>query len=139
MPMHAFCSPQKGSRFTFPSQQAEWLIEATRLHLQWRNRAGLAPDFPVMPVVGTRGADGYITILGSLSRTPDSHTEPSLSDLVSDSGTSASGPTSATSTAFRARRAWRTNRCHEGTNVVALSTTPPMLNTMSAISHSGRR
>jgi len=72
MPVHAFCSPQKGSRFTlgrspgleggassapgrftFPSRAAEWLIEATRLHLQWRNRAGLAPDFPVRPVVGT--------------------------------------------------------------------------------------
>jgi TonB-dependent Receptor Plug Domain len=31
------------------------VIEATCPHLQWRNRAGLAPDFPVMPVVGTQG------------------------------------------------------------------------------------
>jgi hypothetical protein len=72
MPVHAFCSPQKGSRFTlgrspglegaggiaasrftFPSREAEWSIEATRLHSQWRNRAGLAPDFPVRPLVGT--------------------------------------------------------------------------------------
>jgi hypothetical protein len=73
MPEHAFCSPQKVSRFTwgrspgsegaarssagrftFPSRKARWLIEATRPRLQWRNRAGFAPDFPVMPVIGTR-------------------------------------------------------------------------------------
>jgi len=40
-------------RFTFPSLTAEWSIEATRPHSQWRNRAGLTPDFPVMPLVGT--------------------------------------------------------------------------------------
>jgi hypothetical protein len=34
---------------------AEWSIEATGPHLQWRNRAGLAPDFPVMPDMGTKG------------------------------------------------------------------------------------
>jgi len=34
---------------------AEWSIEATRPHSQWRNRAGLAPDFPVMPDMGTKG------------------------------------------------------------------------------------
>jgi hypothetical protein len=42
-------------RFTFPGPWAEWSIEATRLHSQWRDRAGLAPDFPVMPFVGTQG------------------------------------------------------------------------------------
>jgi hypothetical protein len=36
-------------RFTFPGRQAEWLFEAALLHSQWRDRAGLAPDFPVMP------------------------------------------------------------------------------------------
>jgi len=98
MPMHAFCSPQKGSRFTwvgllawrgqyltvyrftFPSNTLSGCLEATSPHLQWRNRAGLAPDFPVMPVVGTRGADGYITILRRStwmrSCEPRAHTEP---------------------------------------------------------------
>ncbi len=77
MPMHAFCSPQKDSRFTwvgllawrgqyltvcrftFPSNTLSGCLEATRPHSQWRNRAGLAPDFPVMPVMGTRGEDPY--------------------------------------------------------------------------------
>src|ERR1700730_19121771 len=45
-----------------PAIEAEWLIEATRPHLQWRNRAGFAPDFPVMPVVGTQGAEVGICI-----------------------------------------------------------------------------
>jgi hypothetical protein len=36
-------------RFTFPGRQAEWLFEAALLHSQWRDRAGFAPDFPVMP------------------------------------------------------------------------------------------
>ena len=36
-------------RFTFPGRYAEWLFEATRLHSQWRDRAGFTPDFPVMP------------------------------------------------------------------------------------------
>lgn len=48
-------------RFTFPSQEAEWWIEATRLHSQWRNRAGLAPDFPIEPVVGTEGSQDVTT------------------------------------------------------------------------------
>jgi hypothetical protein len=49
-------------RFTFPDPGgSSGGIEATRPHSQWRNRAGLAPDFPVMPLVGTQG-------LGSLSR-----------------------------------------------------------------------
>ena len=91
--MHAFCSPQKDSRFTwvgllawrgqccwlspltvcrftFPSNTLSGCLEATGPHLQWRNRAGLAPDFPVMPVVGTRGADGYITVLVGRARLP---------------------------------------------------------------------
>ena len=36
-------------RFTFPGCWTEWLFEATRLHSQWRDRAGFAPDFPFMP------------------------------------------------------------------------------------------
>ena len=38
-----------------PVERTEWSIEATRPHSQWRNRAGLAPDFPVMPDMGTKG------------------------------------------------------------------------------------
>jgi len=44
-------------RFTFPGCSAEWFFEATRLHSQWRDRAGFAPDFPVMPLVGTQGEE----------------------------------------------------------------------------------
>jgi hypothetical protein len=75
MPAHAFCSPQKVSRcalgrspglegeevhFFRPlhlprSTTTEWYVEATRPYSQWRNRAGLAPDFPVMPDMGTKG------------------------------------------------------------------------------------
>ena len=51
--------PSFSGRFTFPGLETEWSIEATRPHSQWRNRAGLAPDFPVMPVMGTRGEDPY--------------------------------------------------------------------------------
>ena len=46
-------------RFTFPSNTLSGCLEATRPHSQWRNRAGLSPDFPVMPVMGTRGEDPY--------------------------------------------------------------------------------
>jgi hypothetical protein len=46
-------------RFTFPGCWAEWMFEATRLHSQWRDRAGFAPDFPVMPLVGTQGRQEY--------------------------------------------------------------------------------
>jgi hypothetical protein len=73
MPVHAFCSPQKVcrcamgrspgfgvtavcavDRFTFPGHAPSGYSK--RLSpLQWRNRAGLAPDFPVMPVLGTQG------------------------------------------------------------------------------------
>lgn len=42
-------------RFTFPSNTLSGCLEATRPHLQWRNRAGLSPDFPVMPIAGTQG------------------------------------------------------------------------------------
>ena len=46
-------------RFTFPGHAPSGYWK--RLSpLQWRNRAGLAPDFPVMPVVGTQGSNGYI-------------------------------------------------------------------------------
>ena len=34
--------------------EAEWVFEATCPRSQWRDRAGLAPDFPVMPLVGTQ-------------------------------------------------------------------------------------
>jgi hypothetical protein len=34
------------------------VIEATRLHSQWRDRAGFSPDFPFMPLVGTQGKRG---------------------------------------------------------------------------------
>src|SRR5205809_1574367 len=37
------------------------VVEATRPHSQWRNRAGVAPDFPVMPVVGTQGVHACTT------------------------------------------------------------------------------
>jgi hypothetical protein len=39
--------------FTFPGR---WPSGRTkqRPHSQWRDRAGFAPDFPVMPVVGTQ-------------------------------------------------------------------------------------
>src|ERR1041385_8521463 len=42
-------------RFTFPGRAGRVAFEATRPRSQWRNRAGLAPDFPVMPLVGTQG------------------------------------------------------------------------------------
>jgi hypothetical protein len=78
-----FCSPQKADRklplgrspgseganrvairgrFTFPGERAEWLIEATRLHSQWRDRAGFSPDFPVMPSWAPK-ANGILTQL----------------------------------------------------------------------------
>ena len=45
-------------RFTFPDPEgSSGGIEATRPHSQWRNRAGLAPDFPVMPLIGTQGGE----------------------------------------------------------------------------------
>ena len=80
---HGFCSPQKcrcgrlrqvswlgGSSVALrplhlPQPTAEWHLEATRPHLQWRNRAGLAPDFPVRPVVGTLGEKDVSTKLHS--------------------------------------------------------------------------
>ena len=39
--------------FTFPGR---WPSGRTkqRPHSQWRDRAGFAPDFPVMPIVGTQ-------------------------------------------------------------------------------------
>src|SRR3954463_4387652 len=46
-------------RFTFPSVALSGL-RSDAPSLQWRNRAGLAPDFPVMPVVGTQGDWSYI-------------------------------------------------------------------------------
>jgi len=42
-------------RFTFPGPLDRVVIEAMCPHLQWRNRAGFAPDFPVMPLAGTQG------------------------------------------------------------------------------------
>jgi len=45
-----------------PAGAAEWSNEATRPCLQWRNRAGLTPDFPVMPVMGTQGDEDVTTI-----------------------------------------------------------------------------
>ena len=48
------CRP--AGRFTFPGPLTDRVaFEATRPHSQWRNRAGVAPDFPVMPLVGTQG------------------------------------------------------------------------------------
>src|SRR5205085_11013203 len=46
-----------------PQRRAEWLLEATFPRSQWRNRAGITPDFPVMPVVGTRGSNSYSTTI----------------------------------------------------------------------------
>jgi hypothetical protein len=40
---------------SFPGAIAEWLLRAVLLCLQWRDRAGIAPDFPLKPVVGTIG------------------------------------------------------------------------------------
>jgi len=42
-------------------------FEATRPRSQWRNRAGLAPDFPVMPGMGTQGK-GILPCHGPLHR-----------------------------------------------------------------------
>ena len=42
-----------------PRLTAEWLFEAASLRSQWRDRAGFAPDFPVMPLVGTQGEQKY--------------------------------------------------------------------------------
>ncbi len=42
------------ARFTFPGARRRVVFEAGRPHSQWRNRAGLAPDFPVMPDMGDR-------------------------------------------------------------------------------------
>ena len=73
-PVHPFCHPQKVDRenlwvgllarkvatlikiasgFTFPGS-AEWCIEAACPRSQWRDRAGLTPVFPVMPLTGTQ-------------------------------------------------------------------------------------
>jgi len=63
---HGFCSPQKmlctpgrspGFEVhrcrcqvsSFPGMQAEWTM-ATHLRLQWRDRTGIAPDFPFKPL-----------------------------------------------------------------------------------------
>jgi hypothetical protein len=52
--------PCRCSGFTFPGPRTEWLLEAAPL-LQWRDRAGFAPDFPVTPVAGTRTDKRYTT------------------------------------------------------------------------------
>ena len=72
---HAFCSPQKVDRVVpgvgllacgeqpyrlqslhLPrSVKDRVVVEAMCPHLQWRNRAGFTPDFPVMPIAGTQG------------------------------------------------------------------------------------
>src|SRR6267378_1944958 len=39
-----------------PRPMAEWLFEATLPHSQWRDRAGITPDFPVRPLVGTKAS-----------------------------------------------------------------------------------
>jgi hypothetical protein len=49
------------SRFTFPGQRAEWSIEAAFLHSQWRDRAGFAPVFPVMPSWAPKANASYHT------------------------------------------------------------------------------
>src|SRR5262249_55444373 len=43
-------------------------FRSDRLHSQWRNRAGLAPDFPVMPLVGTQGSRHRSTTAGGPER-----------------------------------------------------------------------
>jgi hypothetical protein len=68
--LHSFRSPQKVSRlfsgrspdfergtsrmpnrFTFPNpRQIKWYFEAVNARSQWRDRAGLTPDFPFMPL-----------------------------------------------------------------------------------------
>ncbi len=40
--------------FTFPGRWPSGRSKR-RPHSQWRDRAGFAPDFPVMPLVGTQG------------------------------------------------------------------------------------
>src|SRR5262249_29153002 len=65
--LHSFRSPQKVSRlisgrspgleggwklpdrFAFPDSKTEWHYEAANPRLQWRDRAGLSPDFPFTP------------------------------------------------------------------------------------------
>jgi hypothetical protein len=43
---------QLANRYAFPGTSAEWLKETVFLHLQWRDRAGFAPDFPIKPFAG---------------------------------------------------------------------------------------
>ena len=59
------CSP-----LHLPRQRAEWLIEASVPSLQWRDRAGVAPDFPIEPDVGTRSDHRYITASDWPRRSP---------------------------------------------------------------------
>ena len=40
--------------FTFPGAWHRVAERNSALSLQWRDRAGFAPDFPVMPLVGTQ-------------------------------------------------------------------------------------
>lgn len=37
-------------RFTFPSRIAEWFERNGLPRSQWRDRAGVAPDFPIKPL-----------------------------------------------------------------------------------------
>jgi hypothetical protein len=39
-------------RSPFPSTNAEWNYANGLPRLQWRDRAGLAPDFPIKPFLG---------------------------------------------------------------------------------------
>ena len=53
-------SPSLAGNVRQDRTSTKWLRN-DRPHSQWRNRAGLAPDFPVMPVVGTQGSADDIT------------------------------------------------------------------------------
>ena len=59
-------------------------IRSERPHSQWRNRAGFAPDFPVMPVIGTQREHCCNTVVRAASthrRVPVSTFDASLDTI----------------------------------------------------------
>jgi len=40
---------------SFPGHSTEWYVQVASLCLQWRDRAGISPDFPFKPNSGTVG------------------------------------------------------------------------------------
>lgn len=129
---HALCHPQKvdrkdpwvgllawklatrlsrrvTGRFTFPDDEVEWSIEAAGLHSQWRDRAGLAPVFPVMPSWAPKAM-----------------------------GASYHGRSRRVEFERRPRRGL-VRRRHAGTRLDTTPARPPRLNRITVASHVGRR